>query len=73
VTTEWKAPLRDVLRQRLDRLADLHESNADGIEDQPVGDLTAFQMGVDRGNGFSNVRVEGAMRVRKRGRVRSGE
>src|SRR5262249_26037416 len=37
-----------VIGQGLDRLADLQQADADSVEDQPVRQVTAFQVGANR-------------------------
>jgi hypothetical protein len=37
-----------VIRQCFDSLADLQQADADRVEDQPVGQVSALQVGADR-------------------------
>lgn len=44
--------VRELCRQRPDRLADLEQPDTDRVEDQPVGEVTARPMGGDGGDGL---------------------
>ena len=46
---------QQIVRQCFNSLADLQQADADGVEDQPVGQIAALQVGtdrVDRGPGY---------------------
>ena len=39
---------QQIVRQCFNSLADLKQADADGVEDQPVGQVATFQVGADR-------------------------
>jgi hypothetical protein len=47
---------QQVVGDRFDGFADLDEANADCIEDQPIGQITATAVAADRGDRIDDVR-----------------